>query len=199
MTPEEVAFGLKRSLDSEAFPGGPGTEYSMKYFAGADDYNGPYTDPKKDYEGVTVDGQDVVISMSQPFPDMDYWGSFMAMGAVPTGKVSDPPDYGKKPLSNGPYKVESFRPDGGARPWSATTSGTRRPTRAHAVPRQVGLQDERRPEQGRPDLPERRTPTPRPPSPTETGAANYSRLSDELGPRLIQQASQCTSFDLPGV
>ncbi|MBD3947147.1 ABC transporter substrate-binding protein, partial [Nocardioides ganghwensis] len=48
VTAEEVAFGICRSLDSEAFPSGPGTEYSKHYFAGAEEYEGPYTgkDPK---------------------------------------------------------------------------------------------------------------------------------------------------------
>ncbi len=48
--------------------------------------------------------------MSTPFPDMDYWGSFMAMGPAPLGETSNPPDYGKDPLSTGPYMVDSFRP-----------------------------------------------------------------------------------------
>ena len=52
----------------------------------------------------------MTIKMSMPFPDMDYWGAFMAMGPAPLGNVSDPPDYGRSPLSTGPYKVESFRP-----------------------------------------------------------------------------------------
>ncbi len=47
--------------------------------------------------------------MAKTFPDMDYWGAFMAMGPAPLGKASTPPDYGKNILSNGPYKVESFR------------------------------------------------------------------------------------------
>ena len=48
VTAEEVAFGICRSLDSEAFPSGAGTEYSKTYFEGAADYEGPYTakDPK---------------------------------------------------------------------------------------------------------------------------------------------------------
>ena len=32
ITPEELAFGISRSLDAEAFPGGPGTESSKHYF-----------------------------------------------------------------------------------------------------------------------------------------------------------------------
>ena len=113
VTAEEVAFGICRSMDSDAFPSGPGTEYSKSYFANAD-YKGPYTgkDPKcAKWSGVEVDGQDVTIKMAKPFPEMDYWGTFMAMGPAPLGNASKPPGYGSKPLSNGPYKVESYTPN----------------------------------------------------------------------------------------
>ena len=110
MTADEIAWGIQRSMDSDTFPAGPGTEYSQTYFSGAGEYKGPYTDKGKKWDGVSVEGQDVTIKMAKPFPDMDYWGAFMAMGPVPLGKASTPPDYGKHIMSNGPYKVESFRP-----------------------------------------------------------------------------------------
>ena len=47
VTAEEVAFGIQRSLDSDTFPSGPGTEYSKHYFLGGEDYTGPYTDKGK--------------------------------------------------------------------------------------------------------------------------------------------------------
>lgn len=114
VTADEVAFGICRSLDSEAFPSGPGTEYSKTYFEGAADYKGPYTgkDPKcEGWSGISVSGQDITIKMAKPFPDMDYWGAFMAMGPAPLGNASKPPNYGNKPLSNGPYKVDSYKPN----------------------------------------------------------------------------------------
>jgi peptide/nickel transport system substrate-binding protein len=114
VTAEEVAFGICRSLDSQAFPSGPGTRYSRQYFAGAKDYEGPYTgkDPRCDgWDGISVSGQDVTIEMSVPFPDMDYWGAYMAMGPAPLGNASRPQAYSKKPLSNGPYKVDSYTPN----------------------------------------------------------------------------------------
>ena len=196
VTPEEVAFGIKRSLDSETFPGGPGTEYSTSYFAGADDYKGPYTDKNKEYDGVTVDGQDVTIKMSKPFPDMDYWGSFMAMGAIPTGNVSQPPDYGQKPLSNGPYKVESFQPTVELTlvrndQWDPATDAARTQYPDKYVFKfnadqnkvdQIFLNDSSDAQAA---------------VSTGTGAANYSRISNALGDRLVQQSSQCTSFPYP--
>jgi peptide/nickel transport system substrate-binding protein len=114
VTAEEVAFGICRSLDAEVFPSGPGTQYSRTYFAGASDYDGPYTsdDPDcEDYDAITVDGQDVTIEMERPFPDMDYWGAVMAMGPAPLGDEAEPRTYGQEPLATGPYLVESWSPD----------------------------------------------------------------------------------------
>ena len=41
----------------------------------------------KNFDGITVDGQDITIKMAKPFPDMDYWGAFPAMGPAPLGKA----------------------------------------------------------------------------------------------------------------
>ncbi|MBS2937684.1 hypothetical protein KDN32_08010 [Nocardioides sp. J2M5] len=113
VTAEEVAFGICRSLDIEEFSHGPGSEYARTYFLGADGYDGPYAgdDPDcADWDGISVDGQDLTIRMSRPFPDMDYYGAFMAMGPVPLGDASDPVAYRQRPLANGPYEVERWDP-----------------------------------------------------------------------------------------
>ena len=100
-----------QALDGHrAAPDGPGSVYSNGFFLGGDKYKGPYTDGD-DYEGITVDGQDITIKMAKPFPEMDYWGTFAAMGPVPLGEASEPPDYGLDPLATGPYKVKSFTPN----------------------------------------------------------------------------------------
>jgi peptide/nickel transport system substrate-binding protein len=109
ITPEQVRFGISRSMDSTVFPSGPGTEYAVPYFADPE-YKGPYTDKGKKWDGVTVDGDKITIHMAKPMPEMDYWGSFMAMGPVPEGNASKPPAYGLHPMAAGPYKVESFTP-----------------------------------------------------------------------------------------
>jgi peptide/nickel transport system substrate-binding protein len=48
--------------------------------------------------------------MAKPFPDMPYWGTFPANGPIPSGKVSDPKTYKKKPWSAGPYMISKFSP-----------------------------------------------------------------------------------------
>ena len=109
VTADEVAFGLKRSMDSEALPG-PGNVYSNGFFLGGDKYAGPYKSGEN-FEGISVSGQDVTIKMSKPFSEMDFWGTFAAMSPVKPGKASDPPGYGLDPLATGPYKVKSFTPN----------------------------------------------------------------------------------------
>lgn len=108
VTAEEVAFGIKRSFDGDAFATGPGTSYSKPYFEGGDDYNGPYADGE-DFPAITTDGNDIIMKFSTPFPEMDYYSIFPAIGPVPLD--ADATNYGLKPLSTGPYKVEKFVPN----------------------------------------------------------------------------------------
>lgn len=199
VTPEEVAFGICRSLDSETFPSGPGTEYSKHYFAGALDYAGPYTDDDPechDYDGISVDGRDVTISMARPFPDMDHWGAVMAMGPAPLGPASDPTTYSQRPLSNGPYRVESWRPAEELvlvrnEHWSARSD----PARHQYADRFVFLFDE---DQAKVDeiMLSGSTASRRALS-TSLGASRYREADAELGPRLVQQPSQCVTALAP--
>ena len=109
VTAEEVAFGIKRSFDGDTFATGPGTSYSKPYFEGGEDYNGPYASPDAEFPGVTVEGNDIIMKFSTPFPEMDYYSIFPAIGPVPLD--ADKTDYGQKPLSTGPYKIEKFVPN----------------------------------------------------------------------------------------
>lgn len=108
VTADQVAFGIKRSFDSDNFPTGPGTSYSNPYFLGGDKYTGPYSGPAN-FPGVSVDGNTITLKMSTPFSEMDQYATFPAIGPVPLdAKV---PDYGLKPLATGPYKVDKFVPN----------------------------------------------------------------------------------------
>ncbi len=196
VTAEEVAWGIQRSMDSDSFPAGPGTEYSQTYFSGAGEYKGPYTDKGKKWDGVSVSGSDITIKMAKPFPDMDYWGAFMAMGPAPLGKASTPPDYGKHPLSNGPYKVESFRPNEELvlvknDQWDPATDSARHQyadkwvfkfNQDQAKVDQIMLSDNADSQSA---------------LSTAVGSNNYERANTELGDRLVQQSAQCTSFLSP--
>ncbi|PWN02810.1 hypothetical protein DJ010_10375 [Nocardioides silvaticus] len=108
VTAEEVAFGIKRSFDADAFATGPGTAYSKPYFDGGADYNGPYTDGE-DFPAVTTEGNDIIMKFGKPFPEMDYYSIFPAIGPVPLDAEIN--DYRLNALSTGPYKVEKFVPN----------------------------------------------------------------------------------------
>jgi peptide/nickel transport system substrate-binding protein len=106
VTADDVAYGIKRSLDRTDFPDGP--PYSADYFLGAATYKGPYLSGSS-YAGVVVDGNTVTIKMSRPFPDMPYYAAYPAIGPIPD-IGSNPATYGLHPLATGPYKFSTFRP-----------------------------------------------------------------------------------------
>ena len=201
ITAEQVAFGVARSMDSTAFPGGPGTEYSTQYFAGAEDFEGPYTDKDTDWsewEGVEFDNDanTVTINMSKPFPDMDYWGAFMAMGPAPLGKASQPPAYGQNVMSNGPYKVESFRPQDELvlvknDQWDPASDPAR-----HQYADKYVFKFNADPDQTDQIMLSDNTESQTALS-TDLSAASYQKALDTLGDRLVQQSTQCTSFLYP--
>ncbi len=196
VTAEEIAWGITRTMDSDSFPAGPGTEYSQTYFSQAGTYMGPYTDKGKKWDGVSVDGQKLTIRMAKPFPDMDYWGAFMAMGPVPLGKASTPPDYGQHIMSNGPYKVESFRVNEELTllrndQWDPKSDPARHQYADKWVIKfvqdqskvdQIMLSDNTASQAALSD---------------QLGSNNYDRANTELGDRLVQQSAQCTSFLAP--
>ncbi len=106
VTAEDVAYGIKRSFDRSAFPGG--ATYSNDYFLDGDTYNGPYRSGTS-YDGVEVQGDTLTVTMARPFPDMPYWASFPAMGPI-LERGSDPATYGRHPSATGPYKFAEYTP-----------------------------------------------------------------------------------------
>jgi peptide/nickel transport system substrate-binding protein len=106
VTAGDLKYGIERSFDRTTFP--QGANYSNQYFVDGDTYKGPYR--SGGYSGVTIKGNTITIKMSQPFPDMPYWGAFAAMSPIPPGKASDPAIYKLHPLATGPYNVSQYTP-----------------------------------------------------------------------------------------
>jgi peptide/nickel transport system substrate-binding protein len=106
VTADDIKFGIERSFDRATFP--EGANYSNQYMLHGDTYKGPYKSAKP-YDGVEVDGNDIIIHMAKPFPDMPYWAAFPAISPIPDSPVSDPQKYKLHPLSTGPYM---FKPGG---------------------------------------------------------------------------------------
>ena len=103
---EDVAYAISRSFAIEELPDGP--TYQLTFFEDGDTYKGPYKD-KAPYKGVVVDGNDITIKMSQPFPEMDYYASFPAFTGIPQAKDTKE-EYGNHPLATGPYMFEDYKP-----------------------------------------------------------------------------------------
>jgi peptide/nickel transport system substrate-binding protein len=106
VTADDVAFGIKRSLDRTDFP--DSASYSNDYFLAGHSYKGPYLSGD-DYAGVVVDGNTLTIKMARPFPDMPYWAAFPAIGPIPQ-LGSDPATYWRHPMATGPYKFGKYVP-----------------------------------------------------------------------------------------
>ncbi len=108
ITPDDMRFGIERSLDRQTFPAG--AAFSNDYFLDGHTYPGPYRS-RTPYRGVSLSGRRITIRMARPFPDMPYWASYPAMSPIPPGAESDPVTYKLHPLATGPYKIQHYEPD----------------------------------------------------------------------------------------
>ena len=107
---EDVAYAISRSFAIEELPDGP--RYQLHFFQDGDTYTGPYQE-EGPYRGVEVEGSDITIKMSQPFPAMDYYASFPVFTGIPEAK--DTKDkYGAHPIATGPYMFEEDLEPGGS-------------------------------------------------------------------------------------
>ena len=103
---EDVAYAIARSFAIEELPDGP--TYQLQFFQDGDTYPGPYKE-KAPYKGVVVDGNDITIKMSRPFPEMDFYASFPVFTGIPEAKDTRE-EYGNHPLATGPYMFEDYKP-----------------------------------------------------------------------------------------
>jgi peptide/nickel transport system substrate-binding protein len=103
---EDVAYAISRSFAIDALPDGP--TYQLQFFKDGDTYKGPYKD-KNPYSGVTTDGNKIIISMSRPFAEMDYYASFPVFTGIPQAKDTKE-NYGNHPLATGPYMFKDYKP-----------------------------------------------------------------------------------------
>jgi peptide/nickel transport system substrate-binding protein len=108
VTMNDWKFGIERSFDRDTFPGG--ANYSNEYFLDGNTYKGPYKSGTN-YKGISISGNTITLKMARPFCDMPYWGSFPAMGPIPSkASINDPTKYRLHPWSTGPYKFGKYTP-----------------------------------------------------------------------------------------
>jgi peptide/nickel transport system substrate-binding protein len=104
---EDVAYAISRSFAIDELPEGP--TYQLQFFKDGDKYKGPFKEKGQLCSCVTVDGNDITIHMSQPFPEMDYYASFPVFTAIPQAKDTKE-EYGNHPLATGPYMFKDYKP-----------------------------------------------------------------------------------------
>ncbi len=107
VTADDVAYGVMRSFAKEELPTGP--TYNQSYFLDGDTYKGPYKDGTN-YKGVKVNGNKITIICRKPFPDMPYYASYPIVSAIPQSADTNPTQYGRHPLSTGPYMFDTYKP-----------------------------------------------------------------------------------------
>lgn len=104
---DDMAYAIKRSFAHDVYDSGP--TYQLQYFKDGDTYKGPYKSGDT-YAGVETQGTDtLIIHLAKPFPDLPYYLTFPAFTPIPKAKDTKQ-DYQNKPMTTGPYKIDSFTP-----------------------------------------------------------------------------------------
>ncbi len=107
ITSKDIKYGIERLFASDVINGGPSSYYTSLL---SDTYKGPYADPNGDLTSVTTpDDNTIVFKLNKPFADFDYLMALPTSAPVPKSKDTKA-DYGKRPVSSGPYKFDSFEP-----------------------------------------------------------------------------------------
>jgi peptide/nickel transport system substrate-binding protein len=109
ITSKDIKYGIERLFATDVINGGPGFYY-INLLTPAGGYKGPYADPTGDLSTVTTpDDSTITFKLTKSFGDFDYLMALPAAAPVPKSKDTKA-DYGKKPVSSGPYKFDSYEP-----------------------------------------------------------------------------------------
>jgi peptide/nickel transport system substrate-binding protein len=180
VTPDEVARTLRRAGRRGIAPTGVADTSAVPTFLRADDVDVHAGGVRIRLARVVVDGQDVVVTLSAPAPDLDRWAAGVGVGSA---------------RSNGPYRVarrgerrlvlvrnEAWRPESD-------------PGRHQYVDRWVFVSGETRRKVDRLMLAD----GPRSQSAVGTGLApsQWQVANRTLGDRLVQVATPCTRMLAP--
>ena len=112
VTCEDVAYGVSRQFDIGLTEGGP--VYAVSYLDiptdadGASEYKGPADGTGQELfdKAVVCDGNTITFNLNQPVPDFNY-AVTLGFSAVPADMAAGV-EYGDKPMSNGPYKIQEY-------------------------------------------------------------------------------------------
>jgi peptide/nickel transport system substrate-binding protein len=111
VTAADVKYGVERSFSPDLAEGAP---YARQYLVGAETYKGPYVNDNNGGKGLesiqAPDEKTVVFKLNQPVSDFQWTASTATFSPVPPAKDTKTL-YDNKPISTGPYKVESYNRD----------------------------------------------------------------------------------------
>jgi len=117
VTSQQVKYGVERIFATDVFSNGPSSYFLCTLSkCGADGtpaYKGPYKDKAGLPSVTTPDDKTVVFALNTAIPDFDYLMTLPASAPVPLTENGSFKGikYTLHPLSDGPYKVESYTPE----------------------------------------------------------------------------------------
>lgn len=119
ITSKDVKYAIQRLFATDVINGGPSSYFTSLLDDGT--YKGPYADPDGDLPSVTTpDDKTIIFKLNKPFADFNFLMALPTGAPVPASKDTKA-DYGKKPFSSGPYKIDSFEA-GKSTTWSRNTN-----------------------------------------------------------------------------
>jgi len=119
VTCEDVKYGVSRTFATDVINQGP--TYQIAYLDiptdedGTSSYKGPYTKKGQDLydKAVTCDGQKITFKLKHAVADFNFTTT-LGFSPVPEAKDTGE-NYGLKPVSNGPYKVDTYETGAGGK------------------------------------------------------------------------------------
>jgi peptide/nickel transport system substrate-binding protein len=110
ITSKDIKYAIERLFATDIINGGP-SSYYLSLLTPASGYKGPYADPTGDLSTVkTPDDSTIEFDLTKSFADFDYLMALPTSAPVPKAKDTKA-DYGKMPVSSGPYMFQSFTPN----------------------------------------------------------------------------------------
>lgn len=133
ITPMDVKYGIERLFATDVINGGPAS-YFISTITHPADYLGPYK--SGDLASIVTTDNTIQFNLSTPYSDFNYLMAMAASAPVPykveggTGFVGA--DYGKQPVSSGPYTFTKYVPTQSVtfvrnKYWSQATDKIRKP------------------------------------------------------------------------
>jgi peptide/nickel transport system substrate-binding protein len=116
ITSRDVKYGIERSFASDVIVGGP-THVVDLLDDPADPYAGPYQDETEGRLGLaavqTPDDATIVFTLRRPAPEFPYVLALPSSSPVPIEHDVNGAEYGRDPVSSGPYAITTVDPYAG--------------------------------------------------------------------------------------